>query len=204
MGTAKSQPRRYTVEEYFALEAASGVRHEFFEGEVFAMAGESKAHNLITGNLYLGLRLALRGRGCQVFMENVQLTVRQEQQYVYPDVQVTCSPQDAQQTRRVEAPVLLVEVLSPSTAYYDRGHKFKKYKTLPSLQHYLLVAQNRWLVEWYRRTASNEWTHTVLTEPTEEIVVPELNFRLTLAQVYEDTEVAPLRPHFPDPADDAE
>ncbi len=204
MGDAETPPRRYTVTEYFALEEAGDVRHEFFEGEVFAMAGESKAHNLITGNIYMGLRLALRGRGYQVFMENVQLTVRQEQQYVYPDVQVTCDPQDAQQTRRIESPVLLVEVLAPSTAYYDRGHKFKKYKTLPSLQHYLLVAQNRWLVEWYRRTASNEWTHTVLTEPTEEIVVPELNFRLTLAQVYEDTEVAPLRPHFPDPADDAE
>lgn len=204
MERADLQSRRYTVAEYFALEEASGTRHEFFEGEVFAMAGESKAHNLIAGNIYVSLRLALRGRGCQAFMENVQLAVRREQQYVYPDVLVTCSPHDAQQTRRIESPVLLVEVLSPSTAYYDRGHKFKQYKTLPSLQHYLLVAQNRWLVEWYRRTPGNEWTHTVLTEPDEEIVVPELNFRLTLAQVYEDTQVAPLRPHFPDPADDAE
>lgn len=202
MEPTERQPRRYTAEEYFALEETSEVRHEFFEGEIFAMAGESTAHNLIAGNLYMGLRLAVRGRGCQVFIENVQLTVRRGQQYVYPDVLVTCHPQDAQQTRRIESPVLLVEVLSPSTAYYDRGHKFKKYKTLASLRHYLLVAQNRWLVEWYRRTASDEWTHTVLTEPDEELVIPELNFRLTLAQVYEDTDVAPLRPHFPDPADD--
>ena len=100
MGQAELQQRRYTVEEYFALEEQSDVRHEFFEGEVFAMAGESKAHNLIAGNLYVGLRLALRGRSCQVFIENIQLAVRRGQQYVYPDVQVTCDPQDTQQARR--------------------------------------------------------------------------------------------------------
>lgn len=201
MGHPELEQCHYTVEEYFALEEASELRHEFFEGEVFAMAGESQAHNLIAGNLYMGLRQALRGRSCRVFMETVQLTLQPGRHYVYPDVQVTCSPQDVQHARRIENPVLLIEVLSPSTGYYDRGNKFKKYKALPSLQHYLLVSQSRWLLEWYRRTPANEWTHTVLTEAEEELVIPELNFRITLAQVYEETAVAPLRPHFPDAMD---
>ena len=201
---AECAPRRCTVEEYFALEERGDVRHEFFEGEVFAMAGESTAHNLIAGNLYSALRTAVRGRGCRVFMEGIQLAVREGRHYAYPDVMVTCDPADLQAPRRVRHPVLLVEVLSPLTAAYDRRQKFRQYKQLPALRHYLLVSQSQWLVEWFRRTPDDGWLYEALTEPAERLAIPALNLDLTVAQVYEDAGVAPLRLAPPPPDDDAE
>lgn len=91
MGQADLKPRRYTPEEYFALEERSEVRHEYFEGEVFAMAGASKSHNLIKGNLIAGLRLNVRQRGCRLFDENVRLEVQEKIYYTYPDIVVSCA-----------------------------------------------------------------------------------------------------------------
>jgi Uma2 family endonuclease len=193
MGQEEQQPRRYTVEEYLALEEQSEVRHEYYDGEVFAMAGADVSHNLLVGNFYMALRQALRGRPCRTVMEGVQLAVREGRHYTYPDVMVTCDPVDQQAKRILTAPVLLIEVLSPSTAEYDRGRKFNQYKQLPSLQHYLLVSQTSWLVEWYRREANNIWSFTPLVEAEDALVIPDLNINLTVAEIYEGTDVAPLK-----------
>ena len=131
----------YSAEEYFALEEKSPVRHEFFEGEVFAMAGASIAHNTIAGNVYMACRQALRGQNCRVQMEAVRLAVEENRHYAYPDVMVSCDPHDQHESQQLHSPLLLVEVLSPSTEAYDRGLKFNQYKKLPSLRHYLLVSQ---------------------------------------------------------------
>lgn len=189
----EEQQRRYTVEEYLALEEQGDTRHEYFEGEVFAMAGADVSHNLLAGNLYISFRQALRGRPCRTVMEGVQLAVQEGRHYTYPDVMITCDPEDQRAKRILTAPVLLIEVLSPSTAEYDRGRKFNQYKQLPSLQHYLLVSQTSWLVEWYRREANSIWSFTPLVEAEDELVIPELNINLTVAEIYEGTDVAPLR-----------
>ncbi|MBU6122925.1 Uma2 family endonuclease [Hymenobacter siberiensis] len=126
------------------------TRHEFFEGEAFAMTGESIAHNTIAQNFVLALRPVLRGKRCQVIMKTVQLAVEANRHYTYPDIVVSCDPQDQQESRRLHHPLLIVEVLSPSTEAYDRGLKFNQYKKRPSLRHYLLVSQKTWLVEWYQ------------------------------------------------------
>lgn len=193
MGHAEIQPRRYTIEEYFALEEASDVRHEFFEGEVFAMAGASIAHNTIALNMAIALRQGLRGKKCRVQMEAVRLAVEEGRHYAYPDVMVSCDPHDQRESQQLYSPLLIVEVLSPSTSAYDRGLKFKQYQKLLSLRHYLLVAQTTWRVEWYRRNEANEWVIVVLTEPEEVLAIAELNLQLTVAEVYEETGVAPLR-----------
>lgn len=193
MEQAEQQPRRYTVEEYLMLEEQSEVRHEFFEGEIFAMAGADVSHNLIGLNLALSFKIALRGQPCKVLMEGVQLAVQEGRHYTYPDVMITCDAADQQAKRIVKAPVLLIEILSPSTAEYDRGRKFNQYKKLPSLQHYLLVSQTSWLVEWYRREPGNLWSYTPLTEAADVLVVPDLNISLTVAEIYEGTDVAPLK-----------
>lgn len=193
MGQAEQQPRRYTVEEYLALEEQSEIRHEFFDGELFAMAGADVSHNLIGGNFYMNFRLALRGRPCKVLMEGVQLVVEEGRHYTYPDVMITCNPDDQRARRILHAPVLLIEVLSPSTAEYDRGRKFNQYKKLPSLRHYLLVSQTSWLVEWYRREENDIWSITSLVEATDALVIPDLNINLTVAEIYEGTDVAPLK-----------
>ena len=193
MGHVEAQPRRYTVEEYFALEEESDVRYEFFEGEVFAMAGTTRAHNTIALNMAMALRQGLRTKECLVQIESVRLAVEENRHYTYPDVLVSCDPHDQRESQQVYSPILIVEVLSPSTSAYDRGLKFKQYQKLPSLQHYLMIAQNTWRVEWYWRNEANQWVITVLTEPEETLIIAELNLQLTVAEVYEKSGVAPLR-----------
>ncbi|MDO7853675.1 Uma2 family endonuclease [Hymenobacter sp. CA1UV-4] len=193
MGQADQNPRRYTAEEYLDLEQQSEIKHEFFDGEIFAMAGADISHNLISSNFLVSFKLALRGRPCKVLMEGVQLAVQEGRHYTYPDVMITCDAADQQAKRILKAPVLLIEVLSPSTAEYDRGRKFNQYKQLPSLQHYLLVSQTSWLVEWYRREPGNIWSFTALVEAEDALVIPDLNINLTVAAIYEGTDVAPLK-----------
>jgi Uma2 family endonuclease len=192
MGQAELQPRRYTPEEYFALEERSEVRHEYFEGEVFAMAGGSVTHNLIKGNFIAGLRPGVRARGCRYVDENVRLAVIEKSFYTYPDVMVSCDPADRRDSYTWRHPVLLVEVLSPSTADYDRTTKFENYQKMPSLRHYLLISQSAWTVEWFRRDEAGQWIYTLLTGPDATLEIPDMGLVLPLRELYEDTDVAPL------------
>ena len=89
-------------------------------------------------------------------------------------------------------PVLIVEVLSASTAEYDRSRKFNQYQKIPSLRHYILVSQTAWVLEWFRRDEAGQWIYTVLSDPTDVLEIPDLDLRLPLADVYDDTDVAPL------------
>lgn len=195
MGNAEAKPQ-YTAAEYFALEALSEVRHEFFEGEVFAVAGASVAHNTIASNFYVALRQSLRGKKCRVQIEAVRLAVEEGRHYVYPDVMVSCDPLDQRESQQLRRPVLIVEVLSSSTEAHDRGFKFNQYKKLASLRHYLLVSQTTWLVEWYQLTEHSAWAHTALAEAGDRQDIPELGLAMTLAEVYEEAGVAPLKLNF--------
>ncbi|MDQ2794089.1 MAG: Uma2 family endonuclease [Bacteroidota bacterium] len=188
--------QRYTVAEYMALEERSDVRHEFFEGEVFAMAGGTAKHNTLVLNCAFALRTGLRGKSCRVFTENVQVAVDEGRYYNYPDVQVTCAPADLLAERTMKAPILLIEVLSKSTETRDRSWKFNQYKGLPSLNHYLLVSQTTCLVEWYRREESGVWSFTPLAEFTDEVFLPELDLTLRLHDVYEDTGITQITVRF--------
>ena len=185
--------KRYTPEEYFALEAQSDVRHEYFDGEIFAKTGTSKAHNDLCLNLAINFKASLRGSGCRVQMENVRTAVQENFHYTYPDIVVSCDPDDHRDQLMVRHPVLLVEVLSPGTADYDRTGKFRQYQKLPTLRHYLLVAQTQWSLEHYRRNAADEWVFTALTEPDDVLEIPDLGLRLALADLYDDTGVPFLR-----------
>ena len=187
MGQAELQPHHYTTADYFALEEGSEVRHEFFEGEVFAMAGGTFLHNDLVLNCALSLRAQLRGKKCKALTENVQLAVDAGRYYNYPDVVVTCNLDDLKDGRTIKSPLLIIEVLSKSTENRDRSWKFDQYKKLPSLRHYLLVSQKTTLVEWYRREANEVWSFTPLTRFTDEIHFPELDVTLRLQELYEDT-----------------
>ena len=193
MGPPKSTPRRYTPEEYFALENRSEVRHEYFEGEVFAMAGASKVHNFLVQNASTKMRTSLRGKGCQVFASDVRLEAKERFYYTYPDVVVTCDPADHRDPYLVRYPVLIAEVLSPSTAEYDHTTKFENYQKMPTLRHYLLLSQAAWIVEWFRRDEAGQWIYTLLTGPDSILEIPDLGLVLPLRELYEDTDVAPLR-----------
>jgi len=132
-----------------------GIRYEYINGYVYAMAGASRNHNLLTGNLFLSLGSHLRGTNCQVFQSDMKVGIKtnDEQHYYYPDVQVTCSEES--DTYYNKAPCLIIEVLSESTARTDRHEKFLAYRKLASLQEYVLCSQNFPAIEVYRR--SNDW-----------------------------------------------
>lgn len=199
---AQPAPRRYTVEEYFALEEQSDIRHEYYHGEVFplddpddapaAKAGGTKAHNRLVQNCAFALKLGLRGRGCEVFAENVRLAVDEGQHYNYPDVVVSCDPTD-DDPRTVHQPVLIVEVLSKSTEARDRGWKFEQYQHLPSLQQYVLVSQNRISVDSFTRTPTGSWELRPLRQLTDTLQVPALGLEISVADLYENMDLPPLR-----------
>jgi len=191
MESAHATPRRYSVEEYLALEEVSEVRHEFYRGEIFAKSGGIGFHNIVKQNCVISLRLALRGKGCRVYDENVRLAVLEGELYTYPDVMVTCHPDDSPDKPTMHHPLLLIEVLSPSTESRDRVWKFNRYTRLPSLQHYLLVSASTWLVEWYRREPSGVWSYSPLAGVNDLVALSELNIVLTLADIYTELDIQP-------------
>ncbi|ACA98539.1 MULTISPECIES: Uma2 family endonuclease [Cyanophyceae] len=147
-----------TPEEYLAFEAASDIRHEYVDGEVYAMAGTSKNHNLISGNLYILLRRHLQNSSCTTFMADIKVKLQTGRRFFYPDLVVTCDPEDGTSELFVEKPKLIIEVLSPSTKNFDQTAKFLYYRTLPSLEEYLLVGTESPFVQCFRRQTQDIWT----------------------------------------------
>jgi Uma2 family endonuclease len=152
---AAKQP--LSAEDFLAWDETQTVRHEFIGGEVFAMAGAGERHATAAGNVYVALRSHLAGTPCRTFITDMKLRVEAANAFFYPDVMVTCSALDATNPLIKREPVLLVEVLSPSTAAYDRGDKFAAYRTLPSLREYLLVDPDTRRCDLYRLGAEGLW-----------------------------------------------
>lgn len=173
-----------SVDEYLAGEERSEVRHEYIGGAVYAMAGGSEAHNLLCGNFYTALRAHLRGQPCKVFVSDMKLRLQiaQDDIFYYPDILVTCDPEDTATFYKMR-PTVLVEVLSPSTERTDRREKFLSYQQLPSLTEYVLVHQDKLHVTVFRK--ANAWApeHHYATDS---LVLPSLGFNLPIAELYED------------------
>ena len=178
---------RLTEADYLLGELASEIRHEYVDGEVFAMAGAGEAHNLIAGNIFAKLRGLVRGGPCRVYISDMKLRVKTWKAYYYPDVMVTCDPTDSDANYK-ERPSLVVEVLSPSTERTDRREKMLAYRTLPDLREYLLVATDKQHVELYRRDAQDEWQLTNIN-PSDGIHLESLGYDLSLNDIYEDVKL---------------
>lgn len=185
--------QKLTVEEYLALEEKSEVRHEFYNGETYAMAGTTTAHNLLVDNVKDILKRQLRPRGCQVYSENIKVEVIRGIYLPYPDVVATCHPFDQRPDQYViRQPRLLIEVLSKSTAYHDRGFKWQRYRKMSSLWYYMLVDQYSTTVELYSRIEeTDEWINTIYEKPEDVIVLPRLNAELNVGAIYADIELIP-------------
>jgi Uma2 family endonuclease len=153
-GAAKSS---MTDAEFLAWEAVQMERHEFVNGEIFAMSGAEDRHVTVTGNLYIALRQHLAGTPCRTLMVDMKLHVAAANSYFYPDVMVTCSTADLASPLVKAEPILLAEVLSPSTAAYDRGEKFAHYRRIPSLQEFMLVDVDTRRTDIYRKGADGMW-----------------------------------------------
>lgn len=160
---AQVAKKYYTPEEYLAMEAVADYKSEYFQGEIFAMAGGSARHSTIISNCIISLGNALKGKPCRVFESNMRLLVKRNGLYTYPDATVVCGKVEfvAGRNDTTTNPILIVEVLSPSTRDYDRVRKFALYKQLESLREYLLVdseqthvtllrlANGQWIIEMY-------------------------------------------------------
>lgn len=175
-----------TPQEYLAHERQAETKSEYFRGEVFAMAGASREHNLITGNVAGELRQHLRERPCEAYQADMRVKVSPTGLYTYPDVIVVCGEpefEDAEVDTLLN-PRVLVEVLSPSTADYDRGRKFTHYRRLSSLEEYVLISQDRPLVEHYVRQGPDEWLLTEQRSLQDTLVLPSIPCQLPLTEIY--------------------
>lgn len=177
---------RVTPEEYLALERASPYKSEYFDGELFAMTGASRRHNLISLNIGAELRAQLRDRPCEVYTNDMRVKVSSSGLYTYPDVVVVCAEPVFEDTTgdTLLNPTLLVEVLSKSTADYDRGSKFEHYRTLVSLQEYLLVAQEKPHLMHYVRQSDLTWLLEETHESAGSVHLPSIQCDLALSEVY--------------------
>ena len=197
---ASAAQTRLTPEEYIAFERkalpdAEIIRHEYINGELIAMSGASRAHNLITGNISGELRTLLRDSRCETYANEMRVSTPTTTSYFYPDVAVVCEEPRFEDNAfdTLLNPIILVEILSPSTEAHDRGEKFAHYRQLPSLQEYILVAQDKVLVEHYRReekqgTASvsgKDWIFTDFQELEEILPLTSIHCELPLREIYE-------------------
>lgn len=158
MSAQAAEKKRWTVEEYLAMESGSLDKHELFDGEIFLMAEACPEHNLIVSDLGHALIGVLRGK-CQVYASDMRLFIPATGLYTYADTTVLCRAPDltSDNPPALRNPDILFEVLSDATESYDRGDKFANYRTIPSLSHYVLVAQKKILVEQFTRQADGTW-----------------------------------------------
>ncbi len=184
----EAQRRPYlTPDEYLAIERQSELRSEYLDGEMFAMSGSSREHNLIVTNLSREISSRLRGHPCETYTNDQRVHIPSAGSYVYPDLVVACGEplfQD-QQFDSLLNPTLIVEVLSPSTEAYDRGGKFEHYQAIPSLAEYILVAQDKPRVEQFLRQDGNRWLLTAFSGLDARIVLPSIRCELALGDIYE-------------------
>lgn len=186
--------KRYSVEDYLALERASETKHEFYDGEIFPMAGASEPHILIVGNLVREIGNLLKERDCRVYPSDMRIQCATGL-YTYPDVSIVCGPREFADDRSdtLVNPLTIIEVLSPSTEAYDRGKKFEHYKTIASLQEYILVAQDRASIHHFARQ-DDRWSLTVVTELGGELVLPVLGVSIPCTEIYANVDFPPEEP----------
>ena len=174
---------KLSPQDYLEQERRSPIKHEYCHGEVFAMTGASPEHNLITMNIGAALHAQLKQRPCRVYSSDLRVEVADG--YVYPDVTVVCGTPDLADGDNLRNPTLIVEVLSPSTADYDLGGTFARYRRLASLLDYLVVAQARTAVMLYSRQDDHRWLLTDVDDPQATLELPSIGCRLAVAEVYD-------------------
>ena len=179
-------------EEYLEGEPYAEVRHEYIDGEVYAMAGAGDAHVKVAGNAFVLLKTHLKGSGCSTYISDMKVRIgddiAENKAFFYPDVMVCCDPFDQQPEQNYvkQLPKLIIEVLSPSTEANDRGRKFLLYRGIPSLEEYILVNPEEYLLERYSRQADNQWLITTYKEADAMVEFDSINFSCTLADFYDD------------------
>ncbi len=174
----------YTVDEYILLDEASGIRHEFINGQLYDMSGASDLHNEVGFNLTLLFKTLLGKKGFKVYMESVKCKIQGEEYYTYPDVFITNNERDNENKYVKQHPSLIVEVLSDSTRKYDSVDKFIQYQKIDSLQYYILVEPEVFSVHCFSKDEQGEWQAAIYTKLDEVIDLKSLSIQLPLQAIY--------------------
>ena len=184
--------KRYTEEEYLSLERNAEAKSEFYRGEITAMAGATRNHNIISGNFFSYLHLRLKGKGCRPYSNDMRLHTPGTAFYTYPDIVVVCGKEEFLDNEfdTLLNPAFLVEVLSNSTADYDNGRKFMRYRAIPSLKEYWTISsyENR-IVKNLKNDSNNSWVLTETTNLQDEMKISSLDIIVSLNEIYEGTEI---------------
>ena len=177
----------FTQGEYLTLERSSEIRHEYLDGFVYAMAGESPTHSTICFNLAVTIGLQLRGGPCRGFSPNMKVRTGEKGLYAYPDLAVVCGEPlfHDEHSDVLINPSVIFEVLSPSTEACDRGEKFSRYRTIETLQDYVLVAQDTPRAEHFSRQPDGTWSRSEVSGSDSALTLSAINCRIPLADVYE-------------------
>lgn len=184
-------PKSYLSEqEYLEIERAAEFKSEYLDGQMFAMAGAAPAHAKLVTNLTGLLWLQLKAKGYDVFGSDMRIKAPRGNFYAYPDLSAVCTPHFTEdRPGSLINPVLIVEVLSPSTRHYDSGEKFRRYRTIPSFVEYLLVDQSAVFIEHWLRQPNGSWVVSEFEELENEVLLESVGCRFRLADVYAGVEI---------------
>ncbi|ANV84830.1 hypothetical protein AWQ21_10840 [Picosynechococcus sp. PCC 7003] len=182
-------PEKMTAAEYLQWEERQELRYEYINGEIIARAGGTLPHNDIALNFYSLLRPHLKKRGCRVNVSDVKVQGKANRRYFYPDLVVSCHPEDLKARKWIQYPKVIVEVLSPSTSNYDSKEKLKYYRQIPSLEEYILLDSEHIYVDLYQRQTGEMWGYRDFGVD-DTLVIPSLNFECAVADIYVDVTLA--------------
>lgn len=175
-------------EDYLTMEEVSPVKHEYYDGEIFQMAGASNEHNTIAMNIAAELHQRLKKRPCKVYQNDMRLYIEAEGIYTYPDVMVVCGKPEIKKYKNLDNilnPVLIVEVLSASTADYDKGAKFEQYRTIESFKEYLIVSQDAKQIIRYTKQSDGSWNLMDFIGDRTEIKLASIECSLLMEDIYD-------------------
>jgi len=183
--------QKYTVEEYLEYENASEEKHEYYQGEIFAMSGNKLPHILVYSNVFGGLAHKLRGKSCKPFDSNARIPIPGNILFTYPDISIFCGEIESRNNDQINFlnPTALIEILSDSTRQYNRNEKFRLYRDIPSLREYILIEPEIILVDVYRLNGQGFWDLQQYTNLDEALELNSIGESISLADIYEGTKV---------------
>ncbi len=187
MALPKKEPY-YTPEEYLAFERAADAKHEYLDGQIYAMAGGTPLHNQVCFNTNVAIGVQIKGTNCIGYTSDQKIRTDPMDLFSYPDLTIVCGQPVFHDKHKdvILNPRVIIEVLSPNTEDYDRSQKFARYQSLKSLSDYILISQNRPSVEHFvRQKGKRQWLFTIETEMAAEIVIASINCKLKLADIYD-------------------
>jgi Uma2 family endonuclease len=183
--------QKYTIEEYLEMENAATEKHEYYQGEIFAMSGAKIQHNIVSKNILSALDKRLDGKPCQPFNSETRIHIELNTLFTYPDVSVICGEPETRDGDEMNVlnPTVIFEVLSPSTRNYDRGEKFKLYRDIPTLKEYVLVEPETVRVESYFINGHGNWELKEYKSIEDALLLQSINVSLPLQEIYKRTKI---------------